>query len=101
MGKLKSAERVANFLCEISALYGARRVSVAPLTLYIKRGEIADYLGLTLETVSRAFADLKKRKIIRFIHGDAVAILDYMQLAAIGKFKLGADRDGSLGGIAL
>jgi CRP/FNR family transcriptional regulator len=101
MGRLKSIERVANFLCEISALYGARRVSVAPLTLYIRRGEIADYLGLTLETVSRSFANLRKRNVIALIDGDAVVILDGKQLAAVGKFKLGADRDSSLGGVAL
>ena len=101
MGKLRSTERVANFLCEISALYGARRVSVSPLTLYIKRGEIADYLGLTIETVSRSFADLKKRNVIALIESDAVVILNREQLAEIGKFRHSADRDGSQGGVAL
>ena len=91
MGKLKAIERVANFLCEISALYGARRVSVTPLTLHIKRGEIADYLGLTLETVSRSFAGLKKRKVIALIGSDAVIILDGEQLSKIGKFKSGRE----------
>ena len=95
MGKLRSTERVANFLCEISALYGARRVSVTPLTLYIKRGEIADYLGLTIETVSRSFADLKKRNVIALVESDAVVILDRERLAEIGKFRPSADRDGS------
>ena len=101
MGKLKSTERVANFLCEISALYGARRVSVAPLTLYIKRGEIADYLGLTVETVSRSFSKLKKRKVIEFIGSEAVTILDAKRLAGISKFKTDAERGGSQGGVAL
>jgi CRP/FNR family transcriptional regulator len=101
MGKLRSTERVANFLCEISALYGARRVSVTPLTLYIKRGEIADYLGLTIETVSRSFADLKRRNVIALIDSDAVVIVDGERLAAIGKFRPHADREGSQGGVAL
>jgi len=101
MGKLWAIERVANFLCEISALYGARRVSVAPLTLYIKRGEIADYLGLTLETVSRSFSKLKKRKVIEFIGSEAVTILDAKRLAGISKFKTDAERGGSQGGVAL
>jgi CRP/FNR family transcriptional regulator len=87
IGKLWAIERVAHFLCEISALYGARRVLVAPLTLHIKRGEIADYLGLTIETVSRSFAGLKKRNVIALIDGDTVAILDRERLSEIGKFK--------------
>ena len=97
MGKLRSTERVASFLCEISELYRARRVPVTPLTLYIKRGEIADYLGLTVETVSRSFSNLKKRKVIELIAGDVVALLDERRLAAIGKFKPAAER----GGVAL
>jgi CRP/FNR family transcriptional regulator len=101
MGKLRSTERVANFLCEISALYGARRVSVTPLTLYVKRGEIADYLGLTIETVSRSFADLKRRNVIALIDSDAIVIVDGERLAAIGKFRPHADREGSQGGVAL
>lgn len=101
MGQLKSTERVANFLCEIAALYGARRVSVTPLTLYIKRGEIADYLGLTLETISRSFAELKKCNVISLFESDAVVILKADQLAAIGKFKRDCDRGSSRGGVAL
>jgi CRP-like cAMP-binding protein len=92
---------VANVLCEISALYGARRVSVTPLTLYIKRGEIADYLGLTIETVSRSFADLKKRNVIALVESDAVVILDRERLTEIGKFRPSAYRANSRGGVAL
>ena len=74
---------------------------MTPLTLYIKRGEIADYLGLTIESVSRSFADLKKRNVIALIESDAVVILDRERLTEIGKFRHGADRDGSQGGVAL
>jgi hypothetical protein len=65
---------------------------VAPLTLYIKRGEIADYLGLTIETVSRSFSGLKKRKVITLIGSDEVTILDEERLSEIGKFKSGEKR---------
>jgi CRP/FNR family transcriptional regulator len=101
MGKLKSTERVANFLCEISALYGARRVSVTPLTLNIKRTEIADYLGLTVETVSRSFGKLKKRNLIALRDRDAVVVLDGERLAAVGKFRPEPACDGARSGVAL
>jgi CRP/FNR family transcriptional regulator len=81
IGKLWAIERLANFLCEISTLYGTRRISATPLTLHIKRSEIADYLGLTLETVSRAFGKLKKRGIIALIGSDVVTILDRERLS--------------------
>jgi hypothetical protein len=55
MGQLKSTERVAHFISELSALYGERGVATRPLTLHIARAEIAGYLGLTIETVSRSF----------------------------------------------
>ncbi len=101
MGKLRSAERVANFpVRDLGALWSEACLGGAP-HFYIKRGDIADYLGLTIETVSRAFTDLKKRRVIALINSDAIAILDATQLAALGKFKIGADRDGSLGGIAV
>ncbi len=96
MGKLKSTERVANFLCEISALYGARRVSVTPLTLYIKRGEIADYLGLTIETVSRSFAEPQEAQRHPLVESDAVVILDgRSSLLRSGNSSATADREGS------
>jgi CRP/FNR family transcriptional regulator, anaerobic regulatory protein len=91
IGKLKSTERVANFLCEISALYQRRHVPAQPLALHIKRGEIADYLGLTIETVSRSFSKLKNRNVIALIESDSVIILDQERLTAIGKFSPVAD----------
>jgi CRP/FNR family transcriptional regulator len=101
IGKLRSTERLANFLCEISALYRRRLVPVKPLALHIKRGEIADYLGLTIETVSRSFAKLKSRNVIALIESDSVVILDHERLMEIGKFYASAGRDHRQGGAAL
>jgi CRP/FNR family transcriptional regulator len=85
MGQLRSTERVAHFLVEIAKLYGERQIQVKPLTLHIKRSEIAAYLGLTLETVSRSFGKLKNRNIIAVIEGDSIVLLDVERLASIGK----------------
>ena len=47
------------------------------------RHDIADYLGLTLETVSRMFAELKERGVIRLEGARRVHLLDTDQLAAM------------------
>ncbi len=93
LGQLKSTERVAHFLCEIDTLYRERHVSSTPLLLHMSRGEIGDYLGLTIETVSRSMGKLKKRGLIGLVGGDAVVVLDGAKLRALG--QVGAERVSS------
>ena len=76
VGQLKSTERVANFLAELCALYQKRQMMAGPLVLHMNRAEIADYLGLTIETVSRSFSVLKRRSIISREAGGEIVILD-------------------------
>jgi CRP/FNR family transcriptional regulator, anaerobic regulatory protein len=51
------------------------------IELVMTRQDIGDYLGLTIETVSRAFARLKKEKIIDIHSAHTVRILDMEQLS--------------------
>ena len=51
----------------------------------MSRAEIADYLGLTIETVSRAFGKLKARNVIGLMGSDEVIVLDIDRLRQIGK----------------
>ena len=60
------------------------RVSGGPLHLHMSRTEIADYLGLTVETVSRSIGKLKKRSIISLVDCDEVVVLDDAALSEIG-----------------
>jgi len=85
LGQLKSTERVAHFLVEIDTLYRARHVTRTSLSLLMTRSQIADYLGLTIETVSRAFGKLRKRGVIELAGNDEVIILDRARLLEIGK----------------
>jgi CRP/FNR family transcriptional regulator len=89
LGQLKSTERVAHFLIELHELYRSRHVGPASLALHLTRQDIADYLGLTLETVSRSFSKLREDHVIALIGRDSVAILDREQLARIGKVDSG------------
>lgn len=79
VGQLSSTERVANFLATMNRAYVSRHMTTQPLPLPMKRSDIADYLGLRLETVSRAFSKLKKRNIIE-LEDDEVVILDQSRL---------------------
>jgi len=79
VGQLTSTERVANFVAMMTAAYAARNVQTRPLPLPMKRSDIADYLGLRLETVSRAFSKLRQHNIID-LNEDEVLILDQARL---------------------
>ena len=62
LGRKSAMERVANFLLEMD-----RRLAVAGLmALPMCRRDIGDYLGLTLETVSRALSQLNDEGILGF-----------------------------------
>ena len=61
LGRQNSVERVAVFLLEMSERQGGLRHVELPMS----RTDIADYLGLTIETVSRVFSTLKQRGVVR------------------------------------
>ena len=89
LGQLRSTERVAHFLAEIDLLYRRRHVSSRPLSLKMSRAEIAAYLGLTIETVSRSIGKLKDRGVISLMESDEVVILDDDKLCKIAKVERG------------
>jgi len=57
------------------------------MSLRMSRTEIGDYLGLTVETVSRAIRKLKNRDVIRLMASDEVVVLDRDKLRQIAKFE--------------
>jgi CRP/FNR family nitrogen fixation transcriptional regulator len=62
LGRKSAMERVANFLLEMD-----RRLAVAGMmALPMCRRDIGDYLGLTLETVSRALSQLNGEGVLGF-----------------------------------
>lgn len=87
LGRLRSAERVAYFLSELDALNRERFGVSKTLALLMSRAEIADYLGLTIETVSRSIGKLKKKGLIALIDSGEIQVLDREKLCAFGKYK--------------
>lgn len=64
LGRKSANEKVASFLCVLAERFGADRGAYQSVTLPMSRSDIADFLGLTTETVSRTFTQLRKAKII-------------------------------------
>ena len=51
----------------------------------MSRGDIADYLGLTTETVSRSFTQLREKGFIRYGAAKHVIIQDRQALSALAE----------------
>lgn len=89
LGRKSAAEKMASFLVEMTERLGgsgcridASRPNERMLTLPFSRQQIADVLGLTIETVSRQFTRLRNEGVIELPSRREVAILDYEALVA-------------------
>lgn len=85
LGRKSALERLASFLVSLADRQPTKVVrSGAVLTLPMSRGDVADYLGLTVETVSRLLATLRSRRTIDVPNATDVVLLDREGLRAIG-----------------
>lgn len=79
---LKSAmERTASFLLFLDGRFRKRGDTYTPIRM--SRCDIADYLGLTLETVSRMLNRLKHETVIDLPRPDIFRIRDHARLIAL------------------
>ncbi|APW73779.1 MULTISPECIES: cyclic nucleotide-binding domain-containing protein [Sphingopyxis] len=84
LGRQTAAERLAGFLSDIQRRAGFRGRDGANLVpLPMSRGDIADYLGLTKETVSRELTNLRKARVIRSHSLTLIEILDPRGIGAL------------------
>lgn len=78
MGHRSAIERVAAFLGDLAA-----RTSRETIDLMVTRQDIADYLGLSLETVSRMISHLQAERVISLTSYRRMRICDRQALLAL------------------
>jgi len=85
LGSMRAEERLAVFLLNLSQRFAARGLSPTQFQLRMSRQEIGSYLGLKLETVSRAFSQFQNSGLIN-VNTRSVELIDLPGLRAfIGK----------------
>ncbi len=84
LGRMNAAEKVANGLLDLAAQF-PRKLRQGPpvLTLYLTRNDLADWLGLTVETVSRTLNQFKRTGMIDYAHAEIVTLTRPEQLKAL------------------
>ena len=76
LGRQSAIERVAAFLVDMAERQGGLRQVELPMS----RMDIGDYLGLTIETVSRVFTRLKDQGVIRLLGLRSIEIVKHETL---------------------
>ncbi len=76
LARLQPPEKVADFLLRLAEREARLGGPALRVTLPMGRGDIADHLGLTMETVSRTFTRLRQQGLIALPHLNTVEILD-------------------------
>ena len=77
LGRKNATERVAGFVLEVLDKTTTSGAADSVIELPISRGEMADFLGLTIETVSRQLTRLRSAGILAFSKGDrSFTVLD-------------------------
>jgi CRP/FNR family transcriptional regulator len=80
LGRKSPIEKVASFLLKLSERNCDRGEAPSPIYLPMARSDIADYLGLTTETVSRTFSRLRRERVIRLLESHLVELVDLDRL---------------------
>ena len=75
LSKNSAEERVAALMLSISARNARRKLSATKFRLPMSRVDIGNYLGLTVETVSRVFSRMQKLEMLA-VDNKEIEILD-------------------------
>jgi len=90
LGRKAAPERIASFLVALAARTGKTEGKDIVLPLPMSRRDIADSLGITIETVSRQLTMLRERGVIETLGRSQIRILDLAALTCGAGFLSGA-----------
>ena len=76
LGQKSASEKVASFLDVLTQRYGTDVGRYRQIALPMSRSDIADFLGLTTETVSRAFTALRNAGVIALDGAQTIVVLE-------------------------
>jgi len=79
LGKKNADEKVASFLLNLSNRFKKRGYSATSFRLSMSRGEVGNYLGLAVETVSRVITRFQKNELIQ-VDGKEISIIDLPEM---------------------
>jgi len=82
LNRKNAEQRLATFIAALSERYHARGLSAQEFRLTMTRSDIGNYIGLTVETISRLFNRFHKSGMIK-IEGKLVTILDAEKLVEV------------------
>ncbi|MBB4145599.1 helix-turn-helix domain-containing protein [Rhizobium rhizoryzae] len=84
LGRQTATERVASALLDLSGQFTRQgHDGRSSFLLYLSRSELADWLGLTHETVSRCLSRFKRDRLIAFDQPELITIRDRQGLLAL------------------
>lgn len=86
LGRLSAEERFAAFLLSLSSRLASRGFDGERFRLSMSRDDIASFLGLTSETVSRLFTRFRGRGLLR-VHAKEVELVDLQALRLLARQK--------------
>lgn len=87
LSKKTAEERLAAFLYSLSKRFAQRGFSPREFRLTMTRGDIGNYLGLTVETISRLLGRFQKSEILA-VKGKYITILNLEELARLAGEEL-------------
>ena len=85
LGRKTAKEKIATFLLRLVDKAVQRGEPESPLFVPMSRADMGDYLGLTTETVSRCFTQLKTTRVITLRGGGYIELHDRAALEALSE----------------
>ena len=79
LSKNSAEQRIASLLISISARSAKLKLSATSFRLPMSRTDIGNYLGLTVETVSRIFSRFQKAQLLE-VENKEIRILDIEEM---------------------